>query len=104
MHCSNAVLPFVASCAAAVEYGAVVPASASSTARHPDDLPMGYTNGRGFLRYFSRIASAIQYASAPTGPVGLYPELCGKADAPVTNRFGISQLCRYLLSALVPGS
>ena len=25
----------------------------------------------GFLRYFSRIVSAIRYASAPTGPVGM---------------------------------
>src|SRR5450432_4718499 len=46
------------------------------------------------------MASAVQYASAPTGPVGLYDALCGKTFAPTTNRFSKSQLCRYLFTAL----
>src|SRR5947207_15895835 len=57
----------------------------------------------GRLRNFVLIASAVQYASAATGPVGLYAELCGNAFAPSTKTFGTSHDCRYLLTALLPG-
>src|SRR5205085_9934588 len=49
------------------------------------------------------MASAVQYASAPTGPVGLYDALCANTFAPTTNRLWQSQLCRYLLTALLRG-
>src|ERR1041384_6175892 len=57
----------------------------------------------GRLRNFVLIASAVQYARAPTGPVGLYAELCGNALAPTTKTFGTSHDCRYLFTALLPG-
>src|SRR6476469_10741229 len=59
--------------------------------------------GPGFFTYVFLIASAVQYASAPTGPVGLYDALCGNTLAPTTNRLWQSQLCRYLLSTLSRG-
>ena len=56
----------------------------------------------GELRVFTRaeitpevvMASAAQKASAPTVPVGFIPALWAKADAPITNTLGTSQLCR----------
>src|SRR5476649_1532228 len=49
------------------------------------------------------MASAVQYARAPTGPVGLYEALCGNTFAPTTNRLWQSQLCRYLFKTLLRG-
>src|SRR3979409_348250 len=50
------------------------------------------------------MASAAQYARAPTVPVGVYDAFFGKFDAPITNAFGTSQLCRWRLTTLLAGS
>src|SRR2546428_13714793 len=50
------------------------------------------------------IAGSAWNVSPPRVPVGLKPPFCGKALAPTTKTFGTSQLCRYLLTALVEGS
>src|SRR3569623_2898027 len=62
------------------------------------------TSGLGFMRYWLRIASADQYASAQTVPVGLYPAFCGNELAPMTKRLETSQLWRSRFTTLVFGS
>src|SRR4249919_696331 len=62
------------------------------------------TSGPGDLRYCFVMASAAQYASAPTVSVGLYDAFCGYAEAPMTKTLCTSQHWRKRLTTLVDGS